>query len=77
VPVDENLKKTFRLAAKIWGLKNYSMKTEGKEYQEFLSAKNARNRLTHPRTYYDITVTDADMHCYASSFLWVKSEFFL
>lgn len=74
IPVDENLRKTFRLAAKVWGLKNYSM-TEGKEYKEFRAAKKARNRLTHPRTYYDITVTDADMHCYASSFLWVQEEF--
>ena len=75
IPVDENLKKTFRLAAKVWGLKNYSLNLEGEEYKDFLSAKKARNRLTHPRTYYDITVTDIDMHCYASSFLWVKAEF--
>jgi len=75
VPIDENLKKTFRLAAKVWGLKNYSLNIAGKEYKYFLSAKKARNRLTHPRTYYDITVTDFDMHCYASSFIWVKTEF--
>jgi hypothetical protein len=75
IPVNENLKNTFRVAAKVWGLKKYSVSTQRKQYKDFLSAKNARNRLTHPRTYYDIMVTDSDMHCYVSAFFWVKSDF--
>jgi len=75
LPIDQNLKRTFRLAAKLWGLGQFRLKTDGDEYREFLSAKHARNRLTHSRTFYDIEVTATDMHCHTSTALWARSEF--
>jgi hypothetical protein len=32
-------------------------------------------RLTHPKTVYDIEVTDNDMHFYSVACMWVQVEF--
>ncbi|MFS2032589.1 hypothetical protein ACEN8I_01060 [Polaromonas sp. CT11-55] len=72
--LDENLKRTFKLAAKIW-LLDFRLSTDGPEFVNFLAAKSARNRLTHPRTVYDVEVTDHDMHYHTTAGHWVRSEF--
>lgn len=74
LPLDQNLKRTFKLAAKVWHL-NFHLASSGEDFKDFLSAKSARNRLTHPRTFYDIEVTDHDMHCYTIAGMWVQREF--
>ena len=74
LPLDQNLKRTFKLAAKIWHL-NFSLATSGENFKDFLAAKSARNRLTHPRTFYDVEVTDHDMHCHTIAGMWVQREF--
>ena len=74
LPLDQNLKQTFKLAAKVWHL-NFRLASGGEDFKDFLSAKSARNRLTHPRTFYDIEVTDHDMHCYTIAGMWVQREF--
>jgi hypothetical protein len=71
--LDQNVKRTFKLAAKIWHLK-YRLTTAGEDFKDFLCAKSARNRLTHPRTFYDIQVTDHDMHCHTIAGMWVQRE---
>ena len=76
LPLDQNIKRTFRLAAKIWQLKNFRLNTDGEYFQDFLRAKSARNRLTHPKTVYDIEVTDVDMHCHTIAGMWVQVELF-
>lgn len=43
--------------------------------QGLLGSKKARNKLTHPRTVYDIEVTDYDMHCHTVAGMWVQREF--
>lgn len=73
-PLDQNLKRTFELAAKIWAL-DFHLSTYGADFRDFLAAKSARNRLTHPRTFYDVVVTDTDMHCHTIAGMWVQSEF--
>jgi len=75
LPLEDNLKLTFKLAAKTWGLAEFQLDAGGESYREFLQAKEARNRLTHPRTYYDIQVTDEDMHCHTVAFQWSCHEF--
>lgn len=74
LPLEQNLKCTFKLAVKIWGLKGYRLATGAEDYQDFLRAKSARNRLTHPKTFYDIEVTDYDMHCHTIAGIWLQSE---
>lgn len=74
LPLDQNIKRTFRLATKIWKLKGFKLATSGPDFQDFLSAKSARNRLTHPKTFYDIEVNDHDMHCHTIAGMWVQSE---
>jgi len=74
-PLDQNIKRTFRLAAKIWQLQDFCLNTDGEDFQDFLRAKSARNRLTHPKTVYDIEVNDFDMHCHTSASMWVQTEF--
>lgn len=75
IATDDNLKKTFKIAKKIWHLDNYFFNSDGNEYEHFLMAKKARDKLTHPRTYYDIQITDDDMFHMASCFEWIRSEF--
>lgn len=69
-----NMKQTFELAAKIWGL-NFKLSTNVEGYEEFLRAKYARNSLTHPKTYYEIQITDDDMHNHTITYWWISSEF--
>ncbi|VVE50417.1 hypothetical protein [Pandoraea cepalis] len=75
LPLDTNIKRTFRLAAKVWNLHEFKLSSGGEDFQDFLAAKSARNRLTHPRTFYDIEVTDHDMHCHTIAGMWVQAEF--
>lgn len=74
VSLDQNLKRTFRLAAKIWNLKGFGLNTASNDYQDLLVSKSARNRLTHPKTVYDIEVTDEDMRCHTIAGMWVQGE---
>lgn len=74
LPLDQNVKRTFRLAAKIWEL-DFRLATSSSDFRDFQAAKTARNRLTHPRTFYDVQVTDHDMHCYTVAGMWVRGEF--
>jgi len=70
--LDSNIKRTFKLASKIWSL-DFKLRT-GQDYKDFLSAKYARNKLTHPRTFYDIQVTDEDMEYHTVAAWWVQRE---
>lgn len=72
--LDQNIKRTFKLAAKVWHLK-FRLTTGGDDFRDFLSAKSARNRLTHPRTVYDIEINDYDMHYHTIAGRWVEGEF--
>ena len=72
--LDDNIKRTFRLAAKVWGLE-FQLRTGGEDFRDFLAAKRARDRLTHPRTFYDVEVMDHDMHCHTVAGMWLQSEF--
>ncbi|MEZ8467683.1 hypothetical protein AB6D20_007015 [Vibrio splendidus] len=74
LPLEQNLKSTFKLAAKVWDL-DFRLNSDGEDYRDFVIAKSFRNKLTHPKTYYDIEVTDDDMHYHAVAGMWVRSEF--
>ena len=74
LPLDQNIKRTFKLATKVWVL-DFRLATSGEDFQDFLAAKSARNRLTHPRTFYDVEVTDHDMQCHTVAGMWVQNEF--
>ena len=63
------------MAAKIWQLQDFRLNIDGEDFQDFLRAKSARNRLIHPKTVYDIEVNDFDMHCHTSASMWVQAEF--
>ncbi|HIF5945797.1 TPA: hypothetical protein ACX3GK_004514 [Vibrio parahaemolyticus] len=74
LPLEQNLKSTFKLAAKVWDL-DFRLLTDSEDYRDFVIAKSFRNKLTHPKTYYDIEVTDDDMHYHATAGMWVRAEF--
>jgi len=74
LPLDQNIKRTFKLAAKVWALQ-FRLSTNGEDFRDFIAAKSARNSLTHPRTFYDVQVTDLDMHCHTIAGMWVQAEF--
>jgi len=75
IPVEQNLKRTFKLAGKIWNLKGYQFNTNCSQHTYFMYAKETRNKLTHPRTYYDIEISDDEMSYVAHAFEWVRQEF--
>jgi hypothetical protein len=75
IATDDNLKKTFNIAKKVWELNNYRFNAGGSEYKDFQKAKRARDKLTHPRTFYDIEITKDDMFYMVRSFDWIRSEF--
>ncbi|RBW42780.1 hypothetical protein DS885_14750 [Psychromonas sp. B3M02] len=75
LPIEENLKLTFKIASKLWGLDDFQFDASGENYRDFLRAKGSRNKLTHPRTFYDIQITDDDMHCHTVTFQWSCNEF--
>ncbi|UOG92888.1 MAG: hypothetical protein L3K52_03945 [Candidatus Thiothrix sulfatifontis] len=72
--LEQNVQRTFKLAAKIWNI-DFQLSTQDNEFNEFLTAKWARNRLTHPKSFYDIQVTDFDMHCHTRTGMWLQEEF--
>jgi len=75
IPLEQNLKRTFKLAGKIWGLTGYQLDTTCSQYTYFMYAKETRNKLAHPRTYYDIEISNDEMSYVAHAFEWVRQEF--
>ena len=75
IPIDENIKKTFKFAVSVWRIKCFSLNTGESGYNSFIQAKETRNRLTHPKTYYDLQVTDDEMKDMARTFCWVNVSF--
>jgi hypothetical protein len=75
IPIDLNIKKTFKLAVSVWSVEDFRLNTDGLEYDLFIQAKATRNRLTHPRTYYDLQVTDDEMASMECTFNWVRVSF--
>lgn len=73
LPLNCNIRRTFKLASKIWSL-DFKLRTDNEDFRDFVSAKSARNKLTHPRTFYDIQVTDEDMHCHTVAGWWMQQE---
>lgn len=71
--LENSIKQTFKLAAKIWGLQFRLDMSSG--WKDLSAARGTRNRLTHPRTYYDLQIADAEMGSLAASYLWFKREF--
>lgn len=74
IPIHQNFKETYKLAYKLWDI-DLVLNTNDLGYKAFLSTKHTRNRLTHPKTFYDIEITELDMENITSAFLWAKEEF--
>lgn len=74
LPLDKNIKRTFRLAAKVWAI-DFELDVTSDQAKSFAPSKSARNRLTHPYTFYDIEASDDDMSLHTSTFIWMRHEF--
>jgi hypothetical protein len=74
LPLDQDVKRSFALASKVWGL-DFRLTTDGEPFRSFIAAKSHRDRLAHPRTYYDIQVADLNMSHYSVAYIWFKREF--
>lgn len=75
IPLDMNLKKTISIGIKCWNLNKNIVNFSSKHYNSFLTAKNTRNRLTHPRKYYDIEISNEEMEYLLIAFDWLKDIF--
>ncbi|MDB4925882.1 hypothetical protein [Mucilaginibacter sp.] len=74
-PVDKGFFKVFKLADKILNERNAPFVIEKSEKGIIFSAKNTRNRLTHPRNYYDIEITDYEIYNMMLLFELTRSSF--
>lgn len=68
----DRVKKYFLIASRVFVLNDYSFDTSGTEFKSFEIAQHVRDRLTHPRNYYDIQITDQEMHHLVTAMLWVR-----
>lgn len=75
IPADENLKRSFSILGRLWRLPEYEFDAGGAEYEYYRHARYARNRLSHPRTFYDIEISVAEMDAAARTYVWIKGEF--
>ena len=75
IPLEKNLKGTFNIAKKMWCLRNYVLDVNSNEYSYFKKAKYSRNKLTHPKDYYDIQITVVDIKVAYLTYVWVKENF--
>jgi len=73
IALEANVKRTFRLAAKVWDA-DFKLNASGTDFRDFVAAKEARNKLTHPRTFYEIEVTDYDMRLHTVAGMWFQAE---
>lgn len=74
ISLEANIKRTFRLASRVWGT-DFKLRTGGNDFRDFIAAKEARNKLTHPRTFYEIEVTDNDMRLHTIAGMWFQAAF--
>jgi hypothetical protein len=74
ISLEANVRRTFRLAANVWAA-DFKLNSSGTDFRDFVAAKEARNKLTHPRTFYEIEVTDHDMHLHTVAGVWFQTEF--
>jgi hypothetical protein len=75
IPLDKNLKVTFRIAKKLWKLKQFILDINSDGYDCFKHAKLSRNKLTHPKDFYDIQITTKDIKDSYLTHIWVKNNF--
>lgn len=75
IPLDVNVKKTIALVIKVWGLKKDFLDLKSENYQSFLTSKHTRNKLTHPRTYYNIEISIEELKKVSNTFNWFRQMF--
>jgi len=75
IPLDVNFRKTVTLVKKVWTLEKTLINFSSNEYKTFLFVKNTRNRLTHPRTFYDVEISEQEIVMMAKTFQWLKASF--
>jgi hypothetical protein len=74
LPLERSFKATFKLAARVWDVP-FQLDTGGEAFRYLLIAKDARNALTHPKTFYDLEVTDEEMEAHTVAGNWALEEF--
>lgn len=75
IPTETNLKKTISITTKVWDLRKDIIDFSSNKYNSFLISKNTRNKLTHPRTYYDLEVSFEEVEQVRITFEWLKEGF--
>ncbi len=70
--LSDRVKKYFIIASKVFSLDDHTLDTGGHEFRSFEIARNTRDRLTHPRDFYDIQITDTEMHHLVTTMSWVR-----
>ena len=61
VPFEQNFLKVFKIANKVIQEVNTPFVISQEAKQLLMNAKNTRNRLTHPRNYYDVEIKDIEI----------------
>jgi len=69
IPLPDNAKRTFRLAAKVFGT-NFRPNVTGKQFRDFIAAAGASEKPYAPRTFCDIYVTDGELRLHIAAGKW-------
>lgn len=74
VPLERNLSETFAVASSLWDLE-FQLDLDRLGQGTWSRAHRARNRLAHPKIYYDIEITNGEIEALAHTYVWFVEEF--
>ncbi len=72
----DNFKKTFKLAKKILLKEGFDLNTSGNEFKLLQKSIYVRDRITHPKKYSDIVISDVEIYNILISTEYVEKVFF-
>lgn len=73
ISLEENVRRTFRMAAKVYGV-NFTLRTAGSEFRAFVGAKAAHEKPTQAATFFKIEVSDDEMFLHTAAGKWFQTE---
>ena len=71
----DNFKQTFKLAKKMLNKVNFDLKTSGQEFQLLRKSIHVRDKITHPKKFRDIEISDKEVYYVLTSVTYVEEIF--
>ncbi|AOO64837.1 hypothetical protein [Sulfurospirillum halorespirans] len=71
----DNFKQTFKLAKKMLNKEKFDLKTSGKEFKLLRESIYVRDRITHPKRFRDIQISDKEIYYILTSVNYIEQIF--